>query len=206
MLDRARHSMRPRASPDAYEQLERSSPEERAAIVLRLMEDHPHGRLELPSRDGASANLCGLDLSPEAMQALYGRRLRNNPPTWSDREFQCVRLVRANLQGANLFHANLSRAHLQYANRRQARLWMADLSESLLLGANLTGASLMATNLRNASLVGATLVDAGMRDSDCSRANLEYADLRGVNAWKASFAGAYLRDAALQGVALRTRT
>ncbi|MHB0875689.1 MAG: pentapeptide repeat-containing protein [Anaerolineae bacterium] len=194
--------MRSPASPEVYEQLDRATPEDRAAIVLRLIEDNPYGRLELPQRQGVGANLYGLDLSPETTKARYGRRLRTNPPSWWDRDFQCVRLVRADLQGANLFHAKLSHVHLQYADLREARLCMADLSEALLLGTDLAGASLMTANLRGASLIGATLVGAGLRDCDLRHANLEYADLRGVNAWKTNFEGAYLRDASLQGVTL----
>lgn len=202
MMGATGYSRGPRGSPDVYERLDGASPGERAAIVLRLIEESPRARLELPQKDGLAANLEGLDLSPEAIEHAYGRRLKTNPPPWWDRDFRSVRLTHADLQGANLFHANLSRVHLQYANLRQTRLWMADLTGALLLGADLTGASLMGAILREASLVGAALTDAGLRDADLTRAHLEYSDLRGANMCSACLAGAYLRDAALQSLDL----
>jgi len=42
---------------EIYERLAEATPEEKTDIVLRLIEEHPEGRLELPARDGVRADL-----------------------------------------------------------------------------------------------------------------------------------------------------
>src|SRR5262249_6770823 len=83
-----------------YGQLAARSPVERTALVLQLIEEHPEGRLELPTRDGAQAFLMGVRLG----RARVRRHLapgQDSSPWWSA-ETQGVDLRGADLHGANV--------------------------------------------------------------------------------------------------------
>ena len=56
-----------------YQKLAAGTAEERAMLVLQLLEEHPDGRLELPACDGTTAVLNGIDLSAEALH-VHGSR------------------------------------------------------------------------------------------------------------------------------------
>jgi len=96
------------APPDAYTRLERALPEEKAAIVRKLIDAHPEGRLVLPLRGGRCADLTGANLRDAALGQ-------------SD-------LEGARLEGVNLEGASLDRARLRDAVLSEARLRDLDLS------------------------------------------------------------------------------
>ena len=118
-----------------------------------------------------------------------------------------VRLIRADLGGANLSRANLSRAdlsgvdlsgaRLSEANLRWAHLSRADLSNANLLGSNLLGAHLLMANLSGATLRGAHLIGVDLGGANLSEAELYLTDLR-----KADLRGADLRGADLSSADL----
>jgi len=148
---------------EVYEYLEGATPEKKREIVLRLIEEHPRGRLELPElEDGTYADLEGLDLSPEALKRCYGDRIAREdlPPPWWDRDLGGARLWKANLQGALLWKVQLQgailwHAQLQRANLEKAQLQGAELWEAQLEGVYLYGAWLDRTRLRAEQLGGA---------------------------------------------------
>ncbi len=72
-----------RASREIYESLASATPSDRTEILIRLIENHPQGRLELPAQDGLHAVLDEIDLGPETIQNL-GQRLAGSP--WWDPE------------------------------------------------------------------------------------------------------------------------
>ena len=186
----------------AYVALEQAAAQQKAAIVLRLMENDPQGRLVLPPRDGHRADLYGLDLSPAAIRGLVGKRPRGQPPPWWEPETGSVRLAHASLRGARLFAANLQGACLEYADLAGANLRLANLRGARLLGANLEGACLSGADLSGASLIGADLSQAFLRHTQMREARLEYARLVGANLWHADLAGAQLREARLEHTSL----
>lgn len=62
----------PKYVPDLlqiYHQIERAYPAEKAEIVLRLIEEHPEGKLELPQIDNIRAELSNIDLSTNTLKA-----------------------------------------------------------------------------------------------------------------------------------------
>ena len=132
------------APGQAYERLATASPIERAELVLRLIEEHPQGRLELPVRGGLQGVLDGIDLSRPALEGRQGQTPPSAP--WWDAERRGAGLRRADLRGAGLSLANLQAADLAESDLRQA----------LLRGANLQGARLEEANLRGADLRGLT--------------------------------------------------
>jgi uncharacterized protein YjbI with pentapeptide repeats len=107
-----------------YRALANSDPAERAETVLRLVEEHPQGRLELPACDGLRATLDGIDLS-------RGRLMSGHDPAktscWWNEERQAVDLRRSDLRGARLRGVHLHGALLLEADLTQADLAGADL-------------------------------------------------------------------------------
>jgi hypothetical protein len=67
---------------EVYDELDRATPEQRTEIVLRLIEEHPQGKLVLPTRAGCQANLEGIDLSRDTLKARCVSE--TNPPPWWD--------------------------------------------------------------------------------------------------------------------------
>jgi uncharacterized protein YjbI with pentapeptide repeats len=137
-----------------YERLAAATQSERAEVVLRLIEGHPQGRLELPTHDGLHAVLDGLDLSGAALESRPTLIPAGAP--WWDADRRGAVLRRADLRGAGLSLANLQAADLAESDLRQARL----------RGANLQGARLEETNLKGADLAGADLRGAVLGGAD----------------------------------------
>src|SRR4051794_11637072 len=133
-----------------YERLANSSKTERAEIVLRLVEEHPQGRLDLPARDGLQAVLDAVDLSGPALEGRQGQVPASAP--WWDATRHAARLRRADLRGAGLSLANLQAAGLAESDLRQARLRGANLQKARLEEANLEGADLAGADLQGAQL------------------------------------------------------
>jgi len=119
--------------------------------------------------DLSEADLAGIDLSIEIIQAELREGRKDNPemePVWVSASGG-IRLSQANLQEACLWGANLRKAFLWVANLQGADLWAADLQgadlreadlrETVLLAANLQGATLRGANLRGSSFHGARL-------------------------------------------------
>lgn len=53
---------------DLYERLAKATPDEKTDIVVRLIEEQPEDRLELPEGDGMVADLNGPDFSRGAFE------------------------------------------------------------------------------------------------------------------------------------------
>jgi uncharacterized protein YjbI with pentapeptide repeats len=166
--------------PEAYDLLANATPEEKADIVLWLIEEHPEGRLELPEMNGLCADLSEVDLSRDTLKAKC-TQLNYEPPWW-DIESHSTGLWFADLRGANLESANLQCANLQ--------------------GADFQSADLQGANLQDAKLAGANLQDTILVDTDFRSADLGRTDLQNAILVIACFQSADLRDARLQGVEL----
>ncbi|WZO95895.1 pentapeptide repeat-containing protein [Isosphaeraceae bacterium EP7] len=194
-----------RPPPEVYEALAAATPAERAEIVLRLIEEHPRNRLVLPARDGKPAMLDGVDLGPEALERLGGRRAS---APWFDPATGGAVLHNADLRGASLRKANLRRASLSGSNLEGARLGEAmlenarldeaNLKDADLAAAHLSGAILGKADLRGAMLEEAELDGASLRFADLSGATLEEADLQRVDLWGANLGGATLTKSDLR--------
>ena len=193
-----------------YHDLAAASPAARAEMVLRLIEEHPGGRLELPARDGVPAALDGVDLSGPALAGLRGES--PGPAPWWDAGRGAAALGHAVLRGAALTQANLQAADLGGADLRQALLRGASLQGARLEEAELQGADLAGADLRGAALGGARLVGAMLEDANLGGASLRFvdgtgtvfekADLRGADLWGARLPEAVLAGADLRGAAL----
>jgi curved DNA-binding protein CbpA len=92
-------------------------------------------------------------------------------------DFREARLVKVNLERADLYKANLSRALMS-----GARLAGADLNRALLIETRLKGADLSFVNLSSADLRGADLSEARIEGASLIGTRLEGADLSGVRA------------------------
>ena len=165
---------------EVYDQLEKATPEERANAALRLIEEHPEHRLELPARDGKHANLSSVDLSPPVLREKLEKLDAVSAPWW-DADLQGANLKganlrEANLQGANLEHANLQEANLEHADVRRAYLGKADLQMSKLF---LT--DFRASDLNLAIFQGADVYKTDFEDADLSHANFQSAVLMDSN-------------------------
>jgi uncharacterized protein YjbI with pentapeptide repeats len=195
---------------DVYERLATTNQAERAEVVLRLIEGHPQGRLELPARDGLQAVLDGIDLTRATMESRQGQAPAGAP--WWDAERHGVGLRRADLRGAGLSLANLQAADLAESDLRQARLRGANLQGARLEEANLQGADLAGADLRGAVLGGANLGGAMLEDANLQGASLRFvhgpgtvfetANLQGADLWGARLEGAVLAGANLQKAVL----
>jgi len=161
---------------EVYDQLERATPEERADIVLRLIEEHPEYGLELPAREGKRANLAHVNLSPAALRARLENLGVASAPWW-DADLQRADLLYADLQGANLLYADLRGAMLEYAN----------LQGASLVEANFEGADLRLANLQRADLLDAKFQGANLAESRRDGVDLSTCDLTHI-----SISGAWL--------------
>ncbi len=177
-----------------YDDLDAAPPETRADLALRLIEEHPEHRLELPERDGRKANLCGVNLGADELRPVA--RFSAARPAWWAVAQQGLALPGADLRGASLVRARLGSADARRANLAGANLLGADLSGADLTAADLRGAELSSANLRGANLTDATLADARLQEADLTGATLLRADL----------ARADLRDARLADVDLTSCT
>jgi uncharacterized protein YjbI with pentapeptide repeats len=200
--------------PDHYERLARSSPAERAELVLRLIDPSAEARLRLPSADGVTATLDEIDLSRGSLCLRFEAAAA---PPWWDAARRGIDLSRADLRGASLRGARLAGANLEGANLAGADLAGADLEGALLDGADLTGAfvedavfrgaRMRFANLGGAALEGAKLAGADLWGARLSGADLDRTDLHGANLTEADLAdsdlrGCDLRDAVLSGANL----
>src|SRR5690242_6605631 len=105
---------------DVYQRLAALDPAGRAALVLRLLEEHPQGHLVLPACASHGAVLDDIDLGRERFRARHeGAEAR---PPWWNAERQAVVLRHAVLRGASLRHADLHGALLEEADLEQADL------------------------------------------------------------------------------------
>ena len=131
---------------EVYDELEKATSEQRTEIVLRLIEGHPHGRLELSASEERRVNLQGINLSRDMLQ-IRRESLANKPPWWSN-IFRGADLHRADLHDVNLRDADLQGANLQNANLQGAFLEDAKLIGATLQGAKFQGATLQGTTSR----------------------------------------------------------
>lgn len=179
-------------------------------MVLRLIMAHPHGRLELPAREGQGAVLDGVDLSRASLEARRAETV--SPAPWWDPERRGAMLRRADLRGGGLSLANLEAADLAEADLSQALFRGANLQGARLEEANLRGADLAGADLRGAVLSGANLTGAMFEDANLEKASLRFvngggavfeaANLRGADLWGARLEGAVLTRADLQKATL----
>lgn len=124
--------------------------------------------------DLSEADLAGIDLSIEIIQAELREARKDNPemePVWVSASGG-IRLSQANLQEACLWGANLRKAFLWVANLQGADLWAADLQ-----GADLREADLRETVLLTANLQGATLRGANLQGTSFHGARLDHTEL-----------------------------
>ena len=124
---------------EIYEKLAEATPEQKTDIVLRLIGEHPKGRLELPMRDGVRAHLNYVDLSHDTLKARLAKLKVESAPWWRT-HLQGANLFAANLQGAILEDANLQGADLAHSNLQGAFLRRAHLQDAMLFGASLQSA------------------------------------------------------------------
>jgi uncharacterized protein YjbI with pentapeptide repeats len=181
---------------EIYNTLEQASSEERALIVLDLIENHPDGRLELPLReDGKGAYLREIDLSQGTMSVCYEqwkKKHPNVPCPWWDAKMKGISLRGARLQNAYMSDANLQGVNFFEAELQGADLVNTNLQDSRLVCAKLHKAHLRYADLRGASIGFSDLSEADLRDTNMQEADLEGTDLR----------MAQLNNAKLQGVDL----
>jgi uncharacterized protein YjbI with pentapeptide repeats len=176
-------------TPDAlYAALATSDPDEKVRIVLRVLEENPGCRFELPARNGLRATLDGIDLSRDLL-----RRGEGVPTSsWWSEDRQGVILVHADLRGASFRGARLHGVLLEEA----------DLADADLAGADLRGADLSGATLQRALLEGSDLRKTVLRFARAARSILEHAKLQGADLWGADLEGAELSGAKLQAATL----
>jgi uncharacterized protein YjbI with pentapeptide repeats len=200
----------PRVASAIFERLAAATPTERVEIVLRLIEEHPQGRLELPAHDGLHAVLDEINLGADAIESRSDRLV--DVPWWDvESRGICLRsadLRGASLRGANLANACLEQANLQdvqlgQANLQAAKLDGADLRRADLAGANLVGAALHEADLRGTMLEDADMRQASIRFANLTDAVLEATNLRQADLWGANCEGAVLTNADLVGASLQ---
>jgi hypothetical protein len=103
-----------------------------------------------------------------------------------------AKLMRMNLENANLAKADLKKANLSFTNFKNANLAFANLESAIFSFANFEGVNFSAAHLENAYLEDANLIGARL-----SSANLKNAILANSN-----LKNAYLVDAHLEGTIL----
>jgi uncharacterized protein YjbI with pentapeptide repeats len=192
---------------DVYASLEQVAPARKTEIILRLIEAHPQGNLELPKRDGVRANLSKVDLSDNTIWRRDDLKINLQQANLQEANLAGVKLQHADLSGANFQHADLTgadlrNADLRYTDLRNADLAGADLRNARLFGADLQNAGLRSTSLQNASLRSADLQNADLRHADLQDTDLRHADLRSADLLGANLRNASLRSANLQGAGL----
>ncbi len=188
--------------PEPFARLAQALPQERAEIVLRLIEEHPT-MLDLSSDDGAGANLRDIDLCRTTLKARLTQQGLTSAPWWNPyfeganlqfAQLAGARLDSANLQGASLAGANLQDVQLTEANLQHAQLMGANLQHADLASAMLQGAHLDAANLQHARLTHADLRGAVLRNADLQHASLASAKLQGVDLSSCDLAEIYVGD------------
>lgn len=125
-----------------------------------FMTAYTKGRRDFAGQDLSLLNLQKLDLS--------GRIIFNQ-----------AKLVRTNLQEANLSNSDFCRANLMGTNFQDAMLekaffHQANLEGAILRGANLTGANLSQANLKNTNLSGANLTGARVTEDQLAQAKMNW--------------------------------
>ena len=183
--------------PEVYELLAKATPEEKTDIVLRLIEEHPKGKLELLPRNGMCADLRRIDLSRRTLKARWIQSNHKSPSWWD------AGSERVNLRGANLQEARINGANLRDANRQEAGLWEVEIGDADLRGADLQGADLKFANLQGAILWNTNLQNADLGYTTLKEASLRRANLRKAVLWSADLGGADLRDTILGDADLR---
>ncbi|MGD9079293.1 MAG: pentapeptide repeat-containing protein [Desulfobacterales bacterium] len=103
-----------------------------------------------------------------------------------------IKLINANLDGADFEGANLSKGDLSFskctgANFTDANLESANFSGANLQKANFTRAILRGANFKGADLSFAEMVDTNIEGADFKRAKTEAANFGGANLDKANF-------------------
>ncbi len=183
-----------------YRRLQKATPEEKTEIVLKLIEAHPEGRLELPKLEGMVADLRRIDLSPGTLKMRLAQWPDETPLWWNGEGVNLGKadLVEVNLQDAILEGANLQDADLEGANLQEVYMVGANLQEAGLGGANLQKANLVLANLQNA-----ILGQANLQEADLVLANLQEAYLWGVNLQKANLTEASLQETYMVGANLQ---
>ena len=144
--------------------------------------------LDEPNLDG---NRKGQVVSFLSQMELVNREIIYGPLRLEDRE-PTVRLIKANLSGADLRETNLINTDLRGARLNGARLNHSDLDSARLSEARLGDAELSFANLRSADL----------RSADLNGARLNHTDLRGANLNGANLSFAYLQNSKLSGANL----
>jgi uncharacterized protein YjbI with pentapeptide repeats len=176
---------------ETYERLEKSTPEEKTDLVLKLIEEHPEHRLELPQRDEQRANLAGLDLSRET---LARKRIGMTTPPWWSIKYNGANLAKANLQGAILNSGNFEGANLYYAQLQNAGLFGANLKGAYLYNADFQDARLVFVNLQSTTLSYVNFRNADLREARLQGVNLSWVgDMSNV-----SISGAWLDKTRIQ--------
>jgi uncharacterized protein YjbI with pentapeptide repeats len=233
MTDERPESEQPRIAREIYELLAASTPGERTEITLRLISEHPEGRLDVPVLDDLRALLDEIDLTQtESGFHLQGANLRGaslrkavlrsldlaradlrgsalgeadlHGVCLDEAKLQNADLAGANLRGASLGKADLRGTLLEEANLEGATLRFANLQEAALEKAVLRGADLWGAGLQQAILAGADLRGAILREADLQGADLSGANLEGAVLDRTDFRGANLAEAMLQGASLTT--
>src|SRR5690606_1405062 len=170
-----------------------------AAITFILLEILLAGRREKEAEQREKERLIlqmGSPFNEMAIEAVRQLRVRG----WlTDGSLQGAKLIRANLQEADLIDANLQGASLMGANLQGARLWDADLQEAVLSDANLQKARAHDANLQRADLTKANLRRATPECANLQGADLTGAELRRAHLWKANLQRAVLDGANLRG-------
>lgn len=165
----------------ALERIMRDSKKDHTAVVDVL------SAFVREQKRNASASEAEADV--KAALTVLGRR-----PPRPDREFDRIRLGKANLRKTLLRNARLDCAVLRGAYLECAHWEGTSLVGAKMGGANLTGADLDGANLRHASLRDAVLERTKLRG-----AKLDHAILTGVNLKDAELDGASLTSAHLAG-------
>ena len=110
----------------------------------------------------------------------------------------------SNLEGADLMYATLNKTELNSSNLTKANLKSAKLTGANLNRANLNGADLIGAKIDGAAyLVGATFQKANLTLVDFGRADLREADFSGANMELSNLSGSQLYKASLRGSNLR---
>jgi hypothetical protein len=132
--------------------------------------------------------------SPDNATAVNAARGLRTMGAVQDGTLRNIRLLYANLAGANLFRGDLRAMNLSNANLEGANMVEADLSDASLRKANLHEAKLAEANLSDVKLNAADLTGTNLKRANLRGAVLTGADLRGAILAGADLTGAQLFD------------